>query len=73
MNYLFRVTPPDPAASGAGIFDNPLEKCMRRILGGTLDSEVFKELQLQMKTINAQQLWTFTEITFFIAKEVCTG
>ena len=44
------MTPVDSAASGAALFDNLLEKCMRRILGGTLDSEVFKELQLPMKT-----------------------
>ena len=50
INYLLRVAPADSTASGAVVFDNLLEKCMRRILGGTLDYEVFKELQLPMKT-----------------------
>ena len=44
------MTPADSTASGAALFDNLLENCMRRILGGTLDSAVFKELQLLMKT-----------------------
>ena len=50
INFFPRVTPPDSTASGAALFDNLLEECMRRILGGALDSEVFKELQLPMKT-----------------------
>ena len=44
INYPLRVTPADSAASGTALFDNLLEKCMRRILGGSLDPEVFKEL-----------------------------
>ena len=44
------MTPADSTASRAALFDNLLKKCMRRILGGTLDCEVFEELQLAMKT-----------------------
>ena len=44
------MTPVDSTASGAALFDNLLEKCMRRILGGAQESEVFKDLQLPMKT-----------------------
>ena len=50
INYFLRVTPGDPTASGAALLDNLMEKCMRRILGGTLDSEVLKELQRPLKT-----------------------
>ena len=50
INYLLRVTPPGSTGSGAALFDNLMEKFMPRILGGTLDSEVFKELQIPMRT-----------------------
>ena len=50
INYLLSVTPADFTASRAGLVGNLLEKCMRSILGGALDSEVFKKIQLPMKT-----------------------
>ena len=35
---------------GAKLFDGLIEKCHGRILGGTLDKAVFKELQLPVNT-----------------------
>ena len=46
VNYQLRVTPPESTITGAKPFDGLIEKCLRRILGGTLDTAVFKELQL---------------------------
>ena len=46
MNYLLRVNPVQCAKSGANIFDELVEKSLRHIVGGFLDTEIFRELQL---------------------------
>ena len=50
VNYQLHVTPPESSITGAKLFDGLIEKCLRRILGGTLDTAVFKELQLPVNT-----------------------
>ena len=50
VNYQLRVTPPEPTITGAKLFDGLIEKCLRRILGGTFNTAVFKELQLPVST-----------------------
>ena len=50
VNYQWRVTPPESTITGAKLFDRLIEKCLRRILGCTLDTAVFKELQLPVTT-----------------------
>ena len=46
VNYQLRVTPPESTITGAKLFDGLIEKCLRLILGGILDTDVSKELQL---------------------------
>ena len=41
-----RVIPTHAALKGARLFDEIMEDALRRLLGGVLDSEMFKELQL---------------------------
>lgn len=55
INYLPRVTPIHATSSGAGLLYELLAKCLRRISGGTLDSEVFKELRLPI-TVTREHL-----------------
>ena len=45
-----RVSPPESTITRAKLFDGLIEKCLRRILGGTLDTAVFKELQHPVTT-----------------------
>ena len=46
INYLLRVTPPACTGPGALIFDRMMQSAQRTIVGGTLDSAIFRELQL---------------------------
>ena len=46
VNYLLRVTPVQCTKSGAQVFDDLVEKSLRHIVGGVLDTEIFRELQL---------------------------
>ena len=50
VNYQLRVTPPESTITGSKLFDGLIEKCLRRILGGALDTADFKELQLPVTT-----------------------
>ena len=46
VNYLLRVTPVQWTKSGAQVFDELVEKSIRHIVGGVLDTKIFRELQL---------------------------
>ena len=46
VNYLLRITPVQCTKSGAQVFGELEEKSLRHIVGGVLDSEIFRELQL---------------------------
>ena len=46
VNYLVRVTPVQGTKSGAELFDELVEKSLRHIVGGVLDIDIFRELQL---------------------------
>ena len=46
VNYLLRVTTVQCTKSGAQVFDELVEKSLRHIVGGVLDTEIFRELQL---------------------------
>ena len=46
VNYLLRVTPVQCTKSGAQVFDELVEKSLRHIVGGVLDTEIFRELEL---------------------------
>ena len=45
VNYLLRVPPVEVTKSGAQIFDKLVEKTLRHIVEGVLDTEIFRELQ----------------------------
>ena len=46
VNYFPRVTPVQCTKSCAQVFDKLVEKSLRHIVGGVLDTETFRELQL---------------------------
>ena len=46
VNYLLRVTSVQCTKSGAHVFYELVEKSLRHIVGGVLDIEIFRELQL---------------------------
>ena len=48
--YLLRVTLVDSISTVARLFDVFLESTFRRLVGGTLYSKIYKELQLPLKT-----------------------
>ena len=50
VKYQLRVTLPESTIMRVKLFDGLIEKFLRRILGGTLETAVFKELQLQVTT-----------------------
>ena len=50
FNYQLRVTLPESTISGAKLLDGLTEKCLRRILGATLNTAAFKEPQLPVTT-----------------------
>lgn len=46
INYLLRVVPPHSTAKGAAEFDTAVEATLRGLMGGVLDTNTFRELQL---------------------------
>ena len=55
VNYLLRVTPVQCTKSGAQVFDELVEKSLRHSVGGVLDTEIFRELQLSAEVkLNCQ-------------------
>ena len=52
INYLLRVIPTKATLKGAEEFDELMENALRRLIGGVLDKDIFKELQLPVKDIS---------------------
>jgi len=50
MAYTLRTVPPSATARGAQLFDSMIELALRRLLGGSLPTNTFKELQLPVNT-----------------------
>ena len=56
VNYMLRVTPLECCTDGGKLYDNLVEKTLRTMVGGTLDTTVFKELQLPTRLTSAEVL-----------------
>ena len=54
INYMLRVTPVECCMDGAKLYDTLVEETLRTMVGGTLDTIVFKELQLPTKPTSAE-------------------
>ena len=52
MVYLLRTVPTSLASEEASLFDDLLLDCVREMVGGSLGTEVFCELQLPLSTTN---------------------
>ena len=54
INYMLRVTPVECCTDGAKLSDTLVEETLRTMLGDTLDTIVFKGLQLPTKPTCAE-------------------
>lgn len=50
-----RVVPTSPTAGDAAVFDSMMERCARTLARAGLDTEVFRELQLPVKPLDAKK------------------
>ena len=53
VHYVLRVTPVECCMDGAKLYDTLVEETLRTMVGGTLDTLVFKELPLPTKPTSA--------------------
>ncbi len=50
LAYILRFVPPEASLRAAHLYDAALEDTLRRLIGGVLPSNVFRELQLPVKS-----------------------
>ncbi len=49
LAYNLHCVPPEASLRAADLYDRNVEDCLRRLIGGVLPHEIFKELQLPVK------------------------